>query len=141
MRTASAPAIVSHILSRKNSGHLAKSRLNFMQSEITDVVTKVFAVGELVGDKLPNTPSRTEPLGIIFRCLSGGLVGATICKANGKNAFTGAAIGAAAALGATYGCYFLRKEIVEGFDIYDPWVGAAEDALVIGAGLALIETA
>ena len=138
MRTASAPAIASYILSRQNSGHLAKSSLAFMQSGKTANVFTVFAAGEFVTDKLPSTPNRTTPAGIAFRCISGALTGASIYKASGNNAFEGALLGAAAAFGATFGSYFLRTTIVSRLHVFDPLAGALEDALVIGAGVALV---
>jgi uncharacterized membrane protein len=140
MRTTSAPAIASHILSRRHSAQLSKSPLSFMQSKYTAIASKAFAVAELVGDKLPGTPNRTDPRGVAFRCLSGSLAGACIYKASGNSAFTGALIGAAVAFGSTFGSYFLRKSAVEKFQIFDPLAGAIEDALVIGAGVALISS-
>ena len=137
MRSAAAPAIASHILSRHHSNTLAKSPLAFMQSKATAIATKVFAAGEFVGDKLPATPNRTLPLGVVFRCLSGSLAGASIYKASGNNALTGALIGSVAAFGSTFGSYLIRKEIVTKLKIFDPYIGAVEDAVVAGAGIGL----
>jgi uncharacterized membrane protein len=137
MRTASAPAIASHILSGRRSAELSKSPLSFMQSKYTAIVMKVFAVTELIGDKLPGTPNRTAPMGVTFRCLSGSLAGASIYKASGNNVLAGALIGAAIAFGATFGSYLLRKSFVDKFKIFDPFVGAVEDAIVIGSGVGI----
>ena len=97
-------------------------------------------MAELVGDKLPATPNRIKPIGVAFRCLSGSIAGASIYKASGNNAFTGALIGAAAAFGSTFASYFLRKRAVNKLHVFDAVVGALEDALVIGAGVALISS-
>ena len=112
-----------------------------MQNDKVAIALKVFAVGELIGDKLPNTPNRIKPGGIAFRCLSGALAGASIYKASGNNAITGAIIGSVAAFGSTFGSYFLRKDIANRTKIFDPLVGAIEDALVIGAGGGLVNIA
>jgi uncharacterized membrane protein len=141
MRTTAAPAIASHILSHHRSKQLSKSPLNFMQNNIVAIVLKVFAAGELVGDKLPNTPNRIEPVGIICRCLSGALAGASIYKAIGNSAISGALLGSIAAFGSTYGSYFLRKDIVGRTEIFDPIIGAIEDVLVAGAGVTLVNLA
>jgi uncharacterized membrane protein len=141
MRATSAPAIASHILSHRNSGHLAKSSLDFMQSDKVAIVMKVFVAGELIGDKLPQTPNRTKPIGVLSRCLSGSLAGASIYKASGRNAFRGAVLGSVAAFGSTFGSYLLRKNVVNKLKDFDPVIGAIEDALVIGAGVALTQTA
>ena len=141
MRTTSAPLIASHILSRHQSKSLAKSPLSFMQSGYVAAGMKVLGAGELVGDKLPGTPNRINAGGVIGRCLSGSLAGACIYKASGNNALTGALLGSVAALGSTFGSYYLRKFAVDKTHIFDPYVGAIEDALVIGAGAGLIISA
>ena len=138
MRAASAPAITSHILSNHQSGKLSRSPLSFMQSGTTAVITKGFAAIELIGDKLPGTPNRIKSSALIARCLSGALAGASIYKANDYNTFTGALFGSAAAFASTFGSFYLRKSTVRRTKIFDPIIGAIEDALVIGAGIALI---
>jgi uncharacterized membrane protein len=141
MRATSAPVIASHILGRHQSKLLSKSPFSFMQSGSVALGMKILAAGELVGDKLPKTPNRTSAGGIIGRCLSGSLAGASIYKATGKNALTGALLGSVAALGSTFGSYYLRKFTVNKTHVFDPYIGAIEDALVIGAGTGLIITA
>ncbi|MDP9081502.1 MAG: DUF4126 family protein [Bacteroidota bacterium] len=141
MRTTSAPVIASHILSQQKTNRLSGSPLKFMQSNKVAIGTKVLAIGELVGDKLPQTPNRTSMGGIIGRCLSGSLAGAAIYKASGNNAATGALIGSVIAMGSTFGSYYLRKFVVDKTHAFDPFVGAIEDVLVIGSGVALIITA
>ena len=141
MRTASAPAIASHILSNHQSGKLSGSPLSFMQSGTIAVITKCFAALELIGDKLPGTPDRIKSSALIARCLSGALAGATIFKAKGSSMLTGAVLGSGAAFAATYGSYYLRKNIVSKTNTFDPIIGAIEDVLVIGAGIGLVSVA
>lgn len=120
MRTTSATAIVSHLLSNHPSSKLSGSPLKFIQSEKTAIAFKILCLGELVGDKLPFVPNRTEPGSVTARCLSGGLAGASIFKANNSNALIGGLIGAAAAFSGTLGSYFLRKVIVKKSGIFGP---------------------
>lgn len=141
MRTFSAPVIVSHILSTHPSKGLEKSPLNFMQSDKAALIFKILAVGELVGDKLPNTPNRTAIPGIVGRCLAGAVAGASVFKVSRNSAVAGAIIGSVAAFGSTFGCYYLRKIAGAKTGIADPIVGAIEDALVVSAGAGLIITA
>jgi uncharacterized membrane protein len=141
MRTASAPAITSHILSHHHSKRLEHTPLNFMQADITANALKLMAVGELIVDKLPTTPNRIEPAGIVFRCISGALAGASINKAANGNGVAGALLGASAALASSYLFYFLRKSTVKTTKLIDPLIGVIEDALVLGAGVSLIQIA
>ena len=137
MRSASAPAITSHILSHHQSKNLAHSPLGFMQSKKVATILNVFAVAEFIGDKLPQAPNRIKPSALIARCLSGALAGASIYKASGNNAYTGAIIGSTAAFASTFGSFFLRNFTVKRTHLMDPLVGAIEDSLVIGAGIGL----
>jgi uncharacterized membrane protein len=141
MRTASAPAITSYILSHHKSKILAKSPLSFLQSNAVANGLKFMAIAEFVGDKLPSAPNRIKPVALIGRGISGALAGAGIFKAAGESAVTGALIGGAAAIASTFGSFFLRKATVKGTGIIDPIIGAIEDALVVGAGIELARLA
>lgn len=138
LRSASAPAITSHILNEHHSKLLEGTPLNFMQSDAAASTLKILAAGEMVMDKMPFTPNRIKPAGAAFRCLSGALAGASISKATGGKIGAGALFGAAAALAATYVSFLLRKATVKATGIIDPVIGALEDALVLGAGAKLI---
>ncbi|MGF7042879.1 DUF4126 family protein [Mucilaginibacter lappiensis] len=137
MRSTSAPVITSHILSHHHSKNLEHSPLRFMQSANVAKVLKLVALSELVADKLPSTPNRIKPAVLAARVLSGALAGASIYKAIGGKAITGALIGGGAAFASTFGSYFLRKSAVKSSHIIDPVIGAIEDALVIGSGMGL----
>lgn len=141
MRSMAAPAISSKILSRHKTKALKHSPLKFMQSAATANVLSGLALGEFVGDKMPSAGDRISAPGLISRCISGGIAGAGIYKASGGNLYFGALLGSATALAATYGSFFLRKSIVKHAHLIDPIVGSIEDAIVLGTGLGLAETA
>ena len=63
----------------------------------------VAAAAEIIGDKLPSTPARTEPIGLIGRIASGTFCG----RVAAGNA--GALVGAATSAAATFGFYEARK--------------------------------
>jgi uncharacterized membrane protein len=137
MRTAAAPVIVSHILSQSPSHQLEDSSLAFMQSKTTATILKVVALGELIIDKMPFTPDRINNNGVGGRMMSGALAGATLYKAKGGTMAAGALVGAVSACAATFISFFLRKSLVKATNIYDPIVGAIEDALVIALSVDL----
>ncbi|MFD2872171.1 DUF4126 family protein [Mucilaginibacter ximonensis] len=141
MRSASAPAITSYILSHHKTKALAKSGLSFMQTNVIANGLKYMAIAEFIGDKLPTAPDRVKPVSIVARCVSGALAGAGIFKASGGNARLGALIGASAAVASTYGSFFLRKATVKASGVIDPIIGALEDALVVGAGVGIAQLA
>lgn len=139
MRSSAAPVIASQILSHHKNKRLGNSPLKFMQSNGVSKTLTAMAISEVIVDKLPSTPNRINVVGVIGRGLSGALAGASIYKAIGGNAALGAALGGAAAIVSTFGSFYLRRDTVKKTRIFDPIIGVIEDALVIGAGAALIK--
>jgi uncharacterized membrane protein len=137
MRTFSAPAVISHVYSRHPSKSLNNSPLGFIQSITTSKVFKVLAAGELIGDKLPFTPKRTNAGGLIGRFITGALCGATVYKTHNKKPVLGGLIGGTAAMASAFGCMFLRINLGKRTGIPDPVIGALEDAIVIITCVAL----
>lgn len=141
MRSMSAPAISSRMLNKHHSGELECTPLNFMQSPATANVLSVMSIGEFVGDKLPTAPNRIAAPALIGRCISGALAGASIYKAAGGAWYTGALLGSVTAGLATFGSFYLRRNLVKHAHLIDPIIGSIEDAIVLGSGLGLAETA
>jgi uncharacterized membrane protein len=139
MRSMTAPALLSHSLSKNRSKAFGKSRLSFLQSPTTATVLKVMAGGEMIGDKLPNAPDRTVPPVLGGRIMSGALVGAATYKAAGGKPLTGALFGSLAAIGATYGALALRKALDKASGLPDPVWGLTEDCVTVAGGLALLQ--
>ena len=78
LRSMTAPAVVAwgaHL----GWLHLQGSLLAFFANKISLVVFSLFAIGELIADKLPFIPARTQagPLGV--RIIFGALCGAALC--------------------------------------------------------------
>jgi uncharacterized membrane protein len=92
-------------------------------------------LGEVVADKTPFVPNRTDPAALIGRAVSGGAVGAAVFSARRRSVVIGAAIGAVAAIGATYAAFHLRKKAVAHFQVSDRAVAFVEDGIALTAGL------
>jgi uncharacterized membrane protein len=97
----------------------------------------VAALGEIVGDKLPLTPSRLSPPALLARLTAGASVGALLAKRSGANGAAGAFLGAFGALAGAQIGYRLRKAIVARTGLADPLVALAEDAVAVGGAFAL----
>lgn len=134
MRSMGAPALVSDYLTRTQPPALEQSPLHWLGTAKAANVTKFLAVGEIIGDKLPMTPSRVAPAPLFARMVSGGLSGAALCLAGGKRTDVGAVIGVAAAVAGAYGFYHLRRTLGQKMPVPDPVLGAAEDGLAYGVG-------
>jgi uncharacterized membrane protein len=137
LRSMSAPALASHILSKHPSTGLSTSALSFMQSNKAALAFKLMALAEFAGDKMPSTPNRIEMPGLATRLLSGALAGACVYKAGGGKGYIGAILGGGSAVLSTFGSFYMRKATVKGTHIIDPIIGGIEDALVMGAGAGL----
>jgi uncharacterized membrane protein len=66
-------------------------------------VALTLALGELVADKLPSTPKRTEPLGLGARIGLGALSSGILASSAGQGGPVPVLVGAVAAVGAAFG--------------------------------------
>jgi uncharacterized membrane protein len=89
--------------------------------EAAKFVVPLLAAGELVGDKLPMAPPRSQGAGLVGRVVSGAVTGRTVAGTRG------AVIGATFALAATYPSQLLRAETVARTGIPDLAYAVAED--------------
>ena len=141
MRSASAPAFTSNYFAKHPSLFLDASPLKGLGLTTTANVLKVMAAGELVADKLPMAPPRTQPGPLGARAVSGGVCGAAVFLAEGKPPAVGAALGAASAVAASFLFMNLRRVIGKAAKLPDPVVALAEDGLMLGMGFAVFAPA
>ena len=95
----------------------------------------VLAIVELVGDKLPNTPSRTAPPGLIARIVMGGLTGACIAASGAQGILLGAALGAVGGIAGCFLGYQARTGLVKALDVRDIYIALVEDVMAIAGSL------
>jgi uncharacterized membrane protein len=91
--------------------------------------SKALAAGELWGDKLKSAPDRIVLAGIVARVVSGGIAGAALAPK--RQRFLGAALGAGAAVAASYVTFNLRMAALRRYG--QTPTGLVEDALTVGA--------
>jgi len=135
MRSLAAPALLSHFVSKDESKPLQQTPFSFLGNSTVSKVLKGLAVSEMVGDKLPSVPDRIETPSLLVRSTSGATLGAALYHLKGGNELLGAALGAAAAVAATYGSFYLRKYLCENTSLTNVTLGSLEDAVVVGSGL------
>lgn len=140
MRSMLAPALVSRYYTKTRPAGLVDSPLHFIDSPKTAAIFTVLAGGELIGDKLPNAPARTDPGALTGRVGSGVLCGAAMAQADGKPVVLGALAGSLGALVGAYAFYKLRHWLTQEKGLPDLVIALAEDALAIGGGLLILKT-
>jgi uncharacterized membrane protein len=130
-----APAVVSWVATQ-NWIRPRSDSLAFLSKQAVASVLSVLAVGELVVDKLPGTPNRTEPFALAVRAVSGGLSGAALWP-NRRGIATGAVLGAAGAIAGAFTGYETRRRLHNKHQISDTVLALAEDAIAVGGGVLL----
>jgi uncharacterized membrane protein len=137
LRSMTAPAVVSWG-ARLGWIDLRGSHLAFLGSTTAVIVLSVLALGELVADKLPFTPSRTALLPLSFRVLSGAVCGAAVCISAEHFIVLGTVLGALGAIAGSFSGYRIRHKLVKDRGLPDFAVAVMEDAIAVGGGFLLI---
>lgn len=120
-------------------GWLKLSRaLAWMGTTPAVVIFTLLALTELVTDKLPHTPSRTAPPGLIARLVMGALTGACVATAGAQGAILGVLLGVIGAIVGTFGGYQARARLVKSLGAPDFVIALLEDLLTIGGSLWLV---
>ena len=129
LRSMTAPAVVSWG-ARLGWLHLENTWLAFLGSAITPYILSVLAIGELINDKLPKTPSRKTPVPFAARVVVGALCGAAL-GASGQALVGGLLAGMLGAVAGTLGGYEGRSRLVKAIGGKDFPIALLEDALAI----------
>jgi uncharacterized membrane protein len=136
MRSLTAPAFLTHELSRKPS-RAARKSLPLLVSKTASKRLAVLALGELVADKAPGTPARIAPPVITARILSGAISGAAVARGKRASKAGFALIGAVAAVASSFAFYGLRTFVTKRLRIPNVFAGLVEDGLALALGARL----
>jgi uncharacterized membrane protein len=119
LRSMTAPAVVAwgaHL----GWLHLEGSLFAFLANKISLVIFSLFAGGELIADKLPFIPPRTQAGPLVVRMVFGAMCGAAIC---------------------TFAGYAYRRRLSRGFRVRgvpDLLLALLEDLVAVGGGFLLL---
>ena len=102
------------------------------------VIFTVLALVELVADKLPKTPSRTAPPGLIARILAGALTGACVAAGGAQSVFLGMILGAIGGIVGCFAGYHARTGLVRALHVRDLYVALFEDLVAIAGCLYVV---
>ena len=114
---------------------LVGSRLAFLGTTTGAIIVSILALGELMADKLPQTPSRTDAAPLIARMITGGLCGAAVCLAAGQTWLLGVFCGVVGSVVGAFAGYHARRLLVQRFRVPDLMVALAEDCTTIAGTL------
>ena len=136
LRALTAPAAVSWA-ARWGWLHLENSWLSFLGAPVTPYIFTVLAIGELINDKLPKTPSRKAPASAGARLLTGGLCGAALGTASGA-LLGGLVAGIFGAVVGTLGGYEARTRLAKAIGGKDLPIALLEDAIAVGGAFWIV---
>ncbi len=140
LRSMTAPAIVcwaAHLGWMRFAG----TKFAFIDHRSTLIVFTLLAIIELVVDKLPNTPARTAPVGLIARLFLGGASGLALATGAGGAGISVSLAGVIASIGAiaaAFAGYHIRRAVVFKAHLPDLVAAIAEDAITIAGGLLIV---
>lgn len=137
LRSLTAPAVVAWA-AHLGWINLHGSPLAFMGTIWAVGIFTVLALVELVADQLPNTPSRTAPVGLSARVVMGALSGACLAIAGGGALWLGAGVGAIGGIAGAFAGYQARVGLVRALHAPDFAIAIPEDLIAIGVGLFLV---
>lgn len=135
LRSMTAPAVVAwgaHL----GWLHLQASLLAFFNNQISLAIFSVFAIGELIADKLPFIPARTQAGPLAVRVIFGAMCGAALCISAAISPLLGALLGAVGGVTGAFAGYNYRRT----FAVMAPDLVLAllEDLVAVGGGLFLV---
>src|SRR3954470_51142 len=139
LRSMTPPAAVSWA-ARLGWLHLENTPLAFLGSAATPYIFSVLAIGELIVDKLPKTPSRKALVGFAARISVGALCGAALGAPRGA-LVAGLLVGALGGVAGTFAGYEFRSRLVKATGGKDLPIALLEDAIAIGAAFWIVSRA
>jgi uncharacterized membrane protein len=95
------------------------------------ILFTVLAVGELVADKLPRTPSRISAGPLVWRLILGGVAGSIAATAMQGPGLEGVLLGVVGAVLGAFAGFMIRRDLPVKLACADWQVAVAEDAFAI----------
>lgn len=139
LRSMTGVALLSRHLEGRPMWQLDSAGERALAAPAARLVLGAAAVGELVADKLPGTPSRLEPRSLVVRAVFGAVGGGVLMHRSRKPALLGAVVGALSAVaGAAIGYHARRELVYRG--VPDAAVAVVEDLVAVAVARRSIES-
>lgn len=106
-------AAAAHSVGARGSNAAQLEPARFIASPCVAGTTAALAMMELLADKLPGIPNRTDALPLLGRVAAGALIGAAIAASAGHDRPSGAAVGAVVALLAAHVSFRGRRALAD----------------------------
>jgi len=137
LRSMTAPAVVCWA-AHFGWLHFAGTKFAFIDHPSTLIVFTLLAIVELIVDKLPNTPARTAPVGLMARIVLGGASGMALGMGAGISVSLAGVIASVGAVVGAFAGYNIRHAVVLKAHVPALVAAIAEDAVAIVGGLLIV---
>lgn len=136
LRTILPWALLATAANRPGASFLQRSPspVQLLRSPVALIGFSLAAVGELIADQLPSTPSRLALGALAGRLVSGALCSAVVCLNARRSPLAGLAVGAVAAGAGAVAGYSARMTLGRITGIPDHIWGGVEDIIALGLG-------
>ena len=138
LRAMTAPMAVSWA-ARLGWINIENSWLAFLGYAYTPYILSVLAIGELITDQLPSTPSRKVPIQFGTRIVTGALSGAAIGASQGAF-MIGLILGILGAIAGTLGGAEARARLVKSIGGKDLPIALLEDLIAVGGAFLIVSS-
>jgi uncharacterized membrane protein len=136
LRAMTAPAAISWA-ARLGWLPLENTWLAFLGYSFTPYIFSILAIGELITDQLPKTPSRKVPVQFGTRIVIGAVCGAAI-GASADALIGGLILGIFGAIAGTLGGFEARSRLVKAIGGNDLPIALLEDLVAIGGAFLIV---
>ena len=140
IRSLATPALLTHEMAETGDADEFGPLERVLTSNITPKVLAVLAGGEMLADKTDFVGDRTSALPLIGRAFIGSVAAAALAIQRRHPVLVPAMVGAASAVVSTYAIFHLRRLARDQYGVPDMLLGLAEDAIVLAASKAVVDT-
>jgi uncharacterized membrane protein len=137
LRSMMAPTLIAWA-ARLGWINLQDTAFGWMSSTSVAVIFSLLALGELMGDKLPFAPKRTQPLPLSARIVLGGFCGLCFSAAMHRPLFPAAIVGSFGGFIGAFAGYRIRRWLVRTLHTGDRVIAIAEDLIALGAAILIV---
>jgi uncharacterized membrane protein len=112
--------------------NLSGSPVVFMASSGAVMIFSLLAIGELIADKVPGVPRRTDIAPLVARICTGALGGACLAAAANRPLLAGCLLAGLGGVIGAFAGFEIRRRLVSRFQLKDFFVAIPEDLIAIG---------
>ncbi|HUE95703.1 MAG TPA: DUF4126 family protein [Longimicrobiaceae bacterium] len=140
IRSMAAPALLSYGVAESGDADEFGPLERILASDATPRILALLAGGEMLADKTDFVPDRTDPVPLIGRAVVGGVTAAAFAVQRRHPVLLPALVGGASAIASTFAFFHLRRLARDHWHVPDPVLGFAEDAIVLAASKAVVDS-